>query len=169
VNTGYFSIHPNVGGTFDKANEGHDTRKHPITFRFRARAPLRALAEHIAVEVEGVADVACYVDEFIDISSGAENETLTPGGQFSITGHKIKIAGEEADIGVYFVSETGERVKTDGRLAENTASKLIGVIPALSAGTWRVEIKTQYSGGSSFLKEPRTATLNIGLVVKEAS
>jgi hypothetical protein len=121
------------------------------------------------VEVEGVADVACYIDEFIDISSGAENETLTPGGQFSITGHKIKIAGEEADIGVYFVSETGERVKADGRLAENTASKLIGVIPALGTGTWRVEIKTQYSGGSSFLKEPRTAALNVGLVVKEAS
>jgi hypothetical protein len=30
-----------------------------------------------------------------------------------------------------------------------------------------VEIKTQYSGGSNFLKEPRTAALGVGLVVKE--
>jgi hypothetical protein len=119
------------------------------------------------VEVEGVADAACYIDEFVDIKTGAENETLTPGGQFSISGHKIKIAGEDADIGVYFVSESGERVKADEPLAENTASKLIGVIPALGVGTWRVEIKTQYSGGSNFLKEPRTAALGVGLVVKE--
>jgi hypothetical protein len=50
VNTGYFSIHPNVGGTFDKITEGHDAKKHPVTFRFRTRAPLRALAERIVVE-----------------------------------------------------------------------------------------------------------------------
>jgi hypothetical protein len=31
VNVGYFSVHPNVGGTFDKATEGHDTGKHPVT------------------------------------------------------------------------------------------------------------------------------------------
>ncbi|MDR2738665.1 MAG: hypothetical protein LBB68_02395, partial [Treponema sp.] len=78
VNTGYFSVHPNVGGTFDKVFEGHDTEKHPVTFRFRTRAPLRALAEHIAVEVEGLADVAGYIDEFTDIATESVNETATP-------------------------------------------------------------------------------------------
>jgi hypothetical protein len=33
-----------------------------------------------------------------------------------------------------------------GHLAENTASKIIGMVPALVAGTWKVEIKTQYTG-----------------------
>ncbi|MDR2738336.1 MAG: hypothetical protein LBB68_00660, partial [Treponema sp.] len=84
VNTGYFSVHPNVGGTFGKVFEGHDTEKHPVTFRFRTRAPLRALAEHIAVEVEGLADVAGYIDEFTDIATESVNETATPGGQFSV-------------------------------------------------------------------------------------
>jgi hypothetical protein len=58
TNTGCFSIHPNVGGTFDKTTEGHDAEKHPVTFRFRTRAPLRALAERIVVEVEGLAGVS---------------------------------------------------------------------------------------------------------------
>lgn len=39
VNTGYFSVHPNVGGTFEKVTEDHRSHKHPITFRFRTRAP----------------------------------------------------------------------------------------------------------------------------------
>jgi hypothetical protein len=52
-----------------------------------------------------------------------------------------------------------------GHLAENGASRLIGIIPALDAGKWRVEIKTQYSGGSSLLKEPRTLSFNGVLTV----
>jgi hypothetical protein len=169
VNTGYYSIHPNVGGTFDKVNEGHDGKKHPITFRFRTRAPLRALAEHIKVEVEGLADAGGYIDEFVDVSSDAVNETLTPGGMFSVAGHKIKIVGDDSEVGIYFVSaaDAGVRVKVGGHLAENMASKLIGIIPALKAGAWQVEIKTQYSGGSGFLKEPRTITFKTVLTVKE--
>jgi hypothetical protein len=159
VNTGYFSIHPNVGGTFDKATEGHDTGKHPVTFRFRTRTPLRSLAEHITVEVEGIADVTGYIDEVVDISSEGVNETLTLGGQFSIAGHKIKAAGEDPEVEVYFVSGTdsAQQVKVSGHLAENTPSRVIGVIPALAAGTWKVEIRTQFNGSSSrTLKNPRT-------------
>ncbi|MDR3115693.1 MAG: hypothetical protein LBU25_09265 [Treponema sp.] len=49
VNTGYFSIHPNAGGTFDKTAEGHDHRKHPVSFRFR---PLPALRNHASARPE---------------------------------------------------------------------------------------------------------------------
>ncbi|MDR2784968.1 MAG: hypothetical protein LBB83_03530, partial [Treponema sp.] len=44
VNTGCFSVYPNAGGTFDRVTEGHDTEKHPVTFR--TRAPLRTLTEN---------------------------------------------------------------------------------------------------------------------------
>ncbi|MDR1249411.1 MAG: DUF4469 domain-containing protein [Treponema sp.] len=169
VNTGYFSIHPNVGGTFDKVTEGHDTGKHPVTFRFRTRAPLRSLAERIVVEIEGLADSSGYIDEFIDVTTEAVNETLTPGGQFSISGHKIKVDGDKPEVGVYFVSaaDPSVRVKVAGHLAENTASKLIGIIPALTPGAWKPEIVTQFSSGSSFLKEPRAIESSLVLTVPE--
>jgi hypothetical protein len=159
VNAGYFSVHPNVGGTFDKVTEGHDAGKHPVTFRFRTRAPLRALAEHIVVDIEGLADSSGYIDEFVDITTGAVNETLTPGGMFSAAGHKIKVKGDNPEVGVYFVSaaDPSQRVKVSGRLAENAASKLIGIIPAgLAAGAYTLEVVTQYTHGGAPLKEPRT-------------
>jgi hypothetical protein len=170
VNTGYFLVHPNVGGTFDKATEGHDTQKHPVAFRFRTLAPLRALAEHITIEIEGVADVSGYIDEFVDISTEAVNETATPGEQFSIAGHKIKVAGDDPEVGVYFVSaaDPARRFKAAGHLAENTASRVIGIIPALSPGLYKLEIITQYSSGSFFLKEPRTVVLQPELAVAQA-
>jgi len=36
VNTGYFTIHPNIGGTFQSDKEMHDHNKHPVTFRFQS-------------------------------------------------------------------------------------------------------------------------------------
>jgi hypothetical protein len=168
VNTGYFSIHPNVGGTFDKVTQGHNPQKHPVTFRFRTRTPLRSLAEHITVEIEGLAEVSGYIDEVVDVNTEAVNETLTPGGLFSIAGHKIKVAGDKPEVGIYFVSEAdpGLRVKVSGHLAENIPSKVIGVIPALSAGKWKVEILSQYTTGSVFLKEPRAISFAGELEVK---
>ncbi|MDR0722642.1 MAG: DUF4469 domain-containing protein [Treponema sp.] len=158
VNTEYFSIHPNLGGTFDKLTEGHDTQKHPVSFRFRTLTPLRSLAEHSVVEVEGLAQVNGYIDEVVDVNTEAVNETLSPGGPFSIAGHKIKVAGADPEVGVYFVSQADPslQVKVSGHFAENTGSKVIGLIPALSAGTWKAAIKTQYTGsGSTMLKSPR--------------
>ncbi|MDR1108595.1 MAG: DUF4469 domain-containing protein, partial [Spirochaetaceae bacterium] len=130
---------------------------------------LRALAKRIVVEIEGLADSSGYIDEFIDVTTEAINETLSPGGQFSVSGHKIKVAGDEPEVGVYFVSvaDPSPRVKVEGHLAENTASKLIGIIPALTAGAWKLEIVTQFSSGSSFLKEPRSIKSPFTLTVPE--
>jgi hypothetical protein len=167
VNTGYYSVHPNVGGTFDKVTEGHDSEKHPITFRFRTRAPLRAIASHIVVEVEGLANVQGYIDEFLDVTTESINETLTPKGQFSISGHKIKVAGDDAAVGIFFVmaSDPTQYARVDVHLAENIATKVIGVAPDLPAGTWKVQIVTQYTHGSSQLKEPRVITFAEELTV----
>jgi hypothetical protein len=170
MNAGPYSIHPNVGGTFNSENEGHDRKKHPVTFRFRVRAPLCALADLIVVEVEGLADTSGYIDEFIYVETGAVSESATPGGQFSVAGHKIKVAGDNADMGVYFVSaaDPGQRVKVPGHLAENAASKVIGVIPALAPGAYKLEIVTQYSSGTFFLKESRPLALRAELTVAQA-
>ena len=161
VNTGYYSIHPNVGGTFNNTSEIHDHKKHPITFRFRTGSKLRRLVEHIAVDIEGIADTGGWIDEFIDVESDTINDSITPNGQFVLHGHKIKAAGDHSGVGVYFENTQGDiqRVKVTGRLAENTSSKIIGIVPALpSPGAYRVVIVTQFSSGSSLLKEPRTIT-----------
>ncbi|MDR3303190.1 MAG: DUF4469 domain-containing protein [Treponema sp.] len=169
INVGYFSIHPHVGGTFDKVNEGYNENKHPVTFRFRTLAQLRALAEHIVIDIEGLADVRGYIDGFTDVTTGSINETLTPGGMFSISGHKIRVMGKDADVGVYFVSvsDSTQRVKVDSHFAENKASMVIGMIPSvLTAGAWKLEIKTQFTGsGSTGLKSPRTIESAVEFIV----
>jgi len=160
VNTGYYSIHPNVGGTFDSASEAHDREKHPITFRFRAQNKLRRLVQNIEIVVEGLGSADEYIDEFTDIETGAVNETLTPGGMFAIHGHKIKVAGDAPGLGVYFVSaaDPAQRVSVGRNLAKNVSNEVIGVVPALPDGveSWKVAVKTQFTNGKTLLKDPRT-------------
>jgi hypothetical protein len=122
---------------------------------------LRDLAEHIEVLIEGVADTGGFIAEVTDVDTEAVNESLTPGGMFSLVGHKVKVAGSDPACGVYFVSATNpaQRVPVSGHLAENTAGKIIGIIPALTPGQWKVEVVTQFTGSSSTsLKNPRTIT-----------
>jgi hypothetical protein len=156
ANLGYFTIHPNVGGVFQHPNEAHDHKKHPITFRFGALAKLRALAKNIDVEVDGVADTSGYIMEFTDIATEAVNESATQMGMFSITGYRLKVEGDHPDVGVYFEQVGGTAKLKAGKLAENTKSKLIGIFPPGPPGTFKIVIKTQSSGGGTFLKDIRT-------------
>jgi hypothetical protein len=168
VNFGPFSVHPHVGGTWDKENEADDREKHPISFRYRTRAELRMLTSQIEIEVDGIADVNGYIDEITDVATESVNETLTPHGMFVITGYKIKVVGPDAAVGISFVlaSDPTQYALMDGHLAENERSKLIGIVPDIPPGQWKVKIVTQYTGsGSTLLKEPRTIESKVEFTV----
>jgi hypothetical protein len=158
VSLKYFSLHPNIGGTFNTDKETHDIKKHPITFRFRTRKPLRELIQTIEVELLGIADAQGYIAEFIDYDEDSVNPLYVPGDQFAIHGHKIKLAGDDPGVGVYFVpvDDPSKAVKVS-RVAENTASKITGITPKTEFQSNRIEIRTQVTGsGSNILKAPRT-------------
>ncbi|MDR0598875.1 MAG: DUF4469 domain-containing protein [Treponema sp.] len=89
------------------------------------------------------------------------NETAAPAGMFVIEGHRIKAAGEHPGSGVYFVSaaDAARRVKAAGRLVENRASGIIGIIPArtdtraMCEGTHSLCVKAR-AGHVRFHTEP---------------
>jgi hypothetical protein len=160
VNLGYFSIYPNIGGTFLSADDPHDESKHPITFRFRTNAKLRKMAKHIEVQVKGEGKNNARIGRFTDIDENSVNKHYVPGDMFSITGSKIKIAGDNPDCGLYFVPEglPDAAVKVT-RIMDNLPSKITGIAPLTEYTCSRVEIRTQYTGSkTTYLKEPRTIT-----------
>jgi hypothetical protein len=163
INTGYYSIHPNISGTFNSANEAYNRKKNPVRFRFRTQAKLRRLAEFIAVEIQGVADVNGWIDTFTDIDAESVNATVTIGNQFSIHGNKIKIAGDDPSVGVYFINTEDNSETKITRIAENTSSKIIGIITEVPGNSFKLVIKTQYSNSSVLLKSPRIITSSFTL------
>ncbi|MDR2286614.1 MAG: DUF4469 domain-containing protein, partial [Prevotellaceae bacterium] len=107
------------------------------------------------------------ITQVTDVKTGSINDLLTPNRNLKIAGHKIKIAGDNAANGIYFVNQaTAERTKVDDSdIAINNPSELIVIIPQLPAGTYQVEVTTQYSAGI-FLKEPRVTLFDKALTVQ---
>jgi hypothetical protein len=168
VNTGYYSIHPNIGGTFQSEKEGHDPKAHPVTFRFHSLKALRDLSDDIDVIIEGYADTQGDIAEFIDYDEDSVNTLYAPGDQFAILGNKIKIAGEDPACGVFFVpvDDQSKAVKVS-RIAENYPSKITGIAPQTNYQHNRIEVRTQFAGaGDKFLKTPRI--IISGFVLEEA-
>jgi len=167
VNTGYFSIQPNIGGTFDSANEPYDEKKNPVNFRFRALSALRGCAKHINIDIEGVADNSGWIDEFTDIDENAVNSIFVEGDLFSVTGSRLKVARDDPSCGVYFVpAEDPSKAVKVTRIAENSNTKIIGVCVKTGYLNNRIEIRTQSTSGKRFLKTPRVITS--GFMIEEA-
>jgi len=129
--------------------------KHPIDFRFQALKQLRDIIHDIDVIIDGVADNKGYIMDFTDVMTGAVNESFTQMNEFIITGYKLKVAGDSPQIGVFFQNTATNALTKAHSLAENSSSKLIGIFPGIPDATYKIVIKTQFSSGSNFLKEPR--------------
>jgi hypothetical protein len=168
INTGYFTVQPSIKGVFNSASENFNREKHSVSFDFHQGSLLRQELANVEVEVSGVADTSCVITQVIDIKSGSVNDLITPNRNLKISGTKIKVIGDNAANGVYFVNqETLERIKVDASdFVINNPSEVIIVIPALAAGMYQVEVVTQYvSGTKQLVQEPRTALLDKTLTV----
>ncbi|MGE4512557.1 MAG: DNA-binding domain-containing protein [Chryseobacterium sp.] len=166
VNTGYFTASTTIRGVFDSPSETFNKDKHSIIFQFNQGEKLRAEIPNIEVNILGVAESSAVILQVTDVKSGSVNDLLTPGRNLKIVGSKIKVAGDDASVGVYFVEVTTQaRTKVDSSdIVINNPSEIILVIPELAAGTYNLEVVTQYGGGT-LLKDSRMATLDKILTV----
>jgi hypothetical protein len=158
LDLGYYSIHPNIGGAFNSEEDVCDPERNPVSFKFRAKFPLRNLVKHVTVDIIGTAVGNAFIDEFIDRDEDSVNGIFSPGDMFSIYGNKIKLAGDDPSCGLFFVpvNDPSKAVKVT-RIGENSASIVTGIAPDTQYQNNRIEIRTQYCGpATTFLKFPRS-------------
>jgi hypothetical protein len=163
VNFGLCHLSVGVSGVFIGDNARWDASQHELTVRAIPTADVRNTIKAAKVNVRGMASVSSVINSLIDVTTGEANSRLTPGGGANISGNKIKIEGDDAANGIYLTNvATNDEVKIPSNtILINTPSKISLVIPAnLTAGDYRISIRTQHCGGSKMLKEARVATLD---------
>jgi hypothetical protein len=171
VNTGWYNAGVHVKGVFDSPTDVFDPARHTVATEFHQGAELRKELSAVTVSILGKAETSFFIAQVTDMRTGSVNDLLTPGRNAKIAGGKLKIAGtveKEEVCGVYFVNaDTAERVKVEtADVVENKNAHLLVVVPALAAGTYHLEVTTQFmGGGGALLKEPRTAALDKPLTV----
>ena len=174
VNAGYFTANTTVRGVFNSSDEHFDPKKHSILFRFNQGDLLRKQIPNVSVQVMGVGDTNIQISHVIDAKTGSVNDLITPNGTLKIKGGKLKIVGENPQIGVYFEQvgdaegdDVGESVKVaENDIVVNNPSELIVVIPPLAKGRYKLVICNQYTGTNVPLKEPRKTMYEKTLTVQ---
>ena len=165
INAEYFTANAQVRGVFESKTDKFDPAKHSILFRFNQGDLLRKELPNIKVQVMGMGDTGIVISHVQDKKSGSVNDLITPGGALKIRGGKLKIVGENPDVGVSFENENGVAEKVNQQdVIVNNPSELIVEIPQLPAGKYRLVVCNQYAVGT-LLKEPRTTVYDKILTV----
>ncbi|HLP05932.1 MAG TPA: DNA-binding domain-containing protein [Paludibacter sp.] len=168
VNTGYFTAGTLIKGVFHSPDETFDPARHSVIFQFNQGETLRKELANVTVDITGVGDSSIAVAQVTDVKTGSVNDLLTPNRNLKIKGYKLKLAGDNPAVGVHFVNQaTSERIKVaEDEIVTNNPSELVIITPMLVAGTYALEVTSQFSGNVTPLKEPRTSTLDKVLTVK---
>ena len=166
VNTGYFTANAQVRGVFNSKSEAFNPEKHAILFRFNQGDVLRKEIPNVKVQVMGVGESGITISHVVDSKTGSVNDLITPNGTLKIKGGKLKVAGDSAEVGVFFEDETGNAVQVEMRdIIVNNPSELLVQVPDLAAGRYQLTVRTQFSG-ATLLKEPRTTVYDKLLTVQ---
>jgi hypothetical protein len=166
VNTELFNAFPSISGVFDTPDEAFDHSKHRVKINLHPGIVLRSAVSRVKPKRVAAVLTGTVITSVTDLKTGSVNGSLTPGRDLKLSGSKLKLAGDQAEVGLYFVPVGGSaEVKVDpSDIVVNNPSEVIAVIPPLSAGTYRVRLVTQYTSGT-FLKTPRTYTFDKDLTV----
>lgn len=166
VNAEYFTATTLIKGVFDTINEKFNTDKHSIQFQFNQAETLRKMLADVEVEILGLADISTYIAQVIDIKTGSINQFLTPNRNLHIKGSKLKLMGDNAMVGIYFINrDTQTEYKVDASdVAINKPSELMIIIPDMPNGQYNLKILNQYTSHAP-LKEPRSILFDYDLTV----
>lgn len=158
VNLPLFNTSFSISGVFEGPLDSFDGSRHKLNINLTKGSLLREAERGVKLEKTNPTGGASLpnVQEVKDSVSGALNERLTSGGVVELRGYHLKVEGDDPAVGLWFVPEGGGAELKAQVLVENKPSKIIALLPALPAGSYRVKVVTQYmSGGGKQLKAPK--------------
>lgn len=148
---------PRVSGSWIGSKALFDPAKHKVTLDIIPSAEMREALTHVGVEVLEVKDSGAGISLVTDTATGLIDGSITAGDDILITGDKIKIAGEAAGVGVFFVNEEGIATPVTRRFTQNDPKNILARVPdSLAKGTYTLRIVTQFSTNATQLKDTRT-------------
>lgn len=161
VDDGFSKTSLKISGMFKSKNESFSNERHTLSVSCSGSAILKGLVKNITPVIRQGNSIEPEITEIFDLETKG-CEKLTKNGFLDIKGTNIAIAGENEDIGLYFVNtENNENtIKLSvEKLGRNQPKHISCVVPAnIENGTYKLMIKTQYVSGRTFSRETKTNT-----------
>lgn len=141
VNTDLFRMFPTIRGKFEGSDDRFDPSRHSVAVKMAPGPLLRGVGDRVSVRKIRAHVTAPVLDLCKDATSGETNARLTAGGAASVQGAYLKIRPRVEGSGVFFIDERRNETAVT-RWIRNQPRELIFMIPALSPGIYRIEVRT---------------------------
>ena len=163
VNTGLFRAVPQFRGVID--NGQWNPQKNSIYVSFTEDKELREAVAQTSVNILGEKKDAMYIIGGEDAATRATDGMATAGRNYVLTGRMLKVVGDDDAIGITLTDSAGTVTRlANDMLVVNNPSQLIILLPAgLADGDYTLTVTTQYCGGGTLLKKPRSTTKVISI------
>jgi hypothetical protein len=146
VHTPLLIISPSIPGVFNGMADNFDSSRHTVKTNLNPGILLRQATGKIKVRKVQVSDPSPYIVEVKDIVSGTTNEILTSGGVVQLRGNRLKFFADKQDNGIFLIDDNNEETRCE-LIVENKPARIIVMLPALAPGSYRIELRTNYSAG----------------------
>ena len=124
---------------------------------FQQSKELREALDNLSIRVIGEKQETRYISSCRSLSAERKEGKIVAGDSVEILGKNIKVGGSHSSVGIELIHENGNNIRiAEGKIVVNRPSKLIVLLPDnLEEGTYALMITTQYSRGSTLLKNPK--------------
>ena len=124
---------------------------------FQQSKELREALDNLSIRVIGEKQESRYISSCRSLSVKRKEGEIVAGDSVEISGKNIKVVGSHPSVGIELISENGNNMRiAENKIIVNKPSKLILLLPEnLPRGAYTLMITTQYSPGSTLLKNPR--------------
>ena len=146
IDDGIVKIDPSIEGVFKGEDDTVDGKTKRVKINANVTKEMRELASQIKTEKIDAKEILPHIIRVEDYTTGDIDHTITSGKMIKITGSMLKVEGDNADIGVYFIGNDGAEHKVS-IIGENKPSNLMVMVPTLATGDYTLEVRTQYTGG----------------------
>lgn len=150
LNTPLVNIKPSITGVFTSKSDTFDGSRHTKRAALSMGSALAKGMQEATTEKIQEPAASPFLLEYVDANSGTNNSTVTPGSIGTITGADLKFDPANAVEGIFFVPTGGGAETKVVVISTRTEGKLVFLVPAaLSAGTYRLEVRRAYTAAKT--------------------
>lgn len=155
------NIRPGIKGVFRSVTDSFDGSRHSKNAHLSTGLLLlRKIADAKVEKIAGGYQPSPELLEFVDVSTQTVNSLLTTAGIGRISGSELKFDIGNPREGVFLINAAGAETKVT-IFASRSGGTLVFSIPALTPGTYTLEVRKGYGTAAAI----RTGTLSEVLTV----
>jgi hypothetical protein len=159
VHTDLISALPSLTGRFINVSDSFDDKRHKVSYNVNFSKPILQKVGGYKMHKAQTPDTGPIIVAIKDSISGLSDGTLSAGGVLEISGYCLKLFTDMPDNGVFFIAADNTEYKVSV-FVDNKPSRLIVMIPAIPAGTYSLDVRTNYIKSPTPGKQLRKAQFN---------